>query len=48
MGLSFRWGAFGIEGLVGEKMISTSFDGAIGHEKWAPGAGATHVRTSGA
>jgi len=39
--LSFRWGAFGIEGMVGEKIISTSFGGAAGHEERAPGASAT-------
>jgi hypothetical protein len=42
MELSFCWGAFGIEGLVGEKMISTNFDGVAGHEKRASGAGAAH------
>jgi len=31
MMLSFRWGVFGTEGLVAEKMVSTSFGGAAGH-----------------
>jgi len=39
--LSFRWGAFGIEGMVEEKIISTSFGGAAGHGERAPGASAT-------
>jgi hypothetical protein len=43
MGLSFRWGAFGIEGLVGEKMVSTSFGEAASHGEGAPSAGATHA-----
>ena len=41
MGLSFCWGAFGIEGLVGEKMISISFGEAAGHGERAPGASAS-------
>jgi len=44
VGLSFRWGAFGIEGMVGEKMVSTSFDGAASHGEQAPGSGTTHAR----
>jgi hypothetical protein len=31
MRLSFRWGTFDIEGMVEEKMISTSFGEAAGH-----------------
>jgi len=42
MKLSFCWGAFGIEGLVGEKIVSTSFGGVAGHGKRTPGAGAAH------
>jgi hypothetical protein len=42
MKLSFCWGAFGIEGLVGEKMVNTSFGGVAGHGKRTPGAGAAH------
>ena len=39
--LSFRWGESGTEGMVGEKIISTSFGGAAGHGERAPGASAT-------
>jgi hypothetical protein len=46
--LSFHCGAFGIEGLVGEKMVNTSFGGATGHGERAPSAGAAHARTAGA
>jgi hypothetical protein len=34
--------------MVGEKIVSISFDGAARHGEWAPGAGATHARTAGA
>jgi hypothetical protein len=43
MGLSFRWGAFDIERLIEEKMVSTSFGEASSHGEWAPSAGATHA-----
>jgi len=49
VGLSFRWGVFfGIEMMVGEKMVSTSFGGAASHEERAPDDGATHARPHGA
>jgi len=35
----FHWGAFGIKGIVGDKIVSTSFGGAAGHGEWVPGAG---------
>jgi hypothetical protein len=38
--LSFYWSAFNTEKIVGEKMISTSFDRVAGYEKWAPDAAA--------
>jgi S-adenosylmethionine synthetase len=47
-GCLFHWGAFGIEGMIGEKIISTSFGGAASHGKRAPGTGAAHARTAGA
>jgi len=47
MRLSFRWGAFGIEWKVEEKMASTSFGGAAGHWERTPGAGAAYTRTVG-
>jgi len=46
VGLSFRWGAFGIEGMVGEKMVSTSFGGVASHGEQAPGSGTTLPRTA--
>jgi hypothetical protein len=51
MALGEGWGclfaeAFGIEGTVGEKIISTSFGGVAGHGERAPGA--AHARTAGA
>jgi len=46
-GCLFHWGAFGIEGMVGEKIISTSFGGAASHGEWAPGTSAAHARTAG-
>ena len=47
VGLSFCRGAFGIEGMVRKKIISTSFGGAASHGEWAPGTGAAHARTTG-
>ena len=48
MGLSFCWGAFGIKGMVREKIVSTTFGGAAGHGERAPGTGAAHARIVGA
>jgi hypothetical protein len=48
MGLSFCWGAFGIKGMVREKIVSTTFGGAAGHGERAPGTGAAHARIAGA
>jgi len=47
-GVVFHWGAFGIEGLVWEKMVSISFGWVAGHGERAPGAGITHTRIGGA
>jgi hypothetical protein len=47
--LSFCWGVFfGIEMMVGEKMVSTSFGGAASYEERAPGDETTHARPHGA
>jgi len=46
--LSFRLGALGIERIVGEKIVITSFGGVASHRKRAPSVGATHARTTGA
>jgi len=47
-GVVFHWGAFDIEGLVWEKMVSISFGGVAGHGERALGAGITHARIGGA
>ena len=48
MGLSFCWDVFSNEGIVGEKIINTSFSEAAGYRKWVPGACATRARIAGA
>lgn len=45
-GCFFHGGAFGIEGMIHEKMISISFGEAVDHEERAPDA--TYARTLGA
>jgi hypothetical protein len=45
VGLSFWWSAFGLEGMVGKKITSTSFGGAASHGERTLGVGATHART---
>jgi hypothetical protein len=44
----FRGNAFSIEGMVEEKMVSTSFGGVADYEEQAPGASVTYARTLGA
>jgi len=41
VGLSFHCDAFGIKEMVGEKMINSTFGGAVVPEMWTPGAGAS-------
>jgi hypothetical protein len=41
----FRGDAFSTEGMVEEKMVSTSFGGVAGYEKRAHGASVTYART---
>jgi len=44
MGLFFRYGAFDIEEMVGEKIVSTSFGRVAGHGERVPGVGASTAR----
>ena len=48
VGLSFYWDVFSNEGMVGEKIINTSFGEAAGYGKWVPGACATRARIADA
>jgi hypothetical protein len=41
--LSFHWDAFGIEGIVQEKMVSSNFGGATGPRMRIPGIGAGNL-----
>jgi len=38
-GVVFSMGAFDIEGMIREKMVSINFGGAAGHEERAPSVG---------
>jgi hypothetical protein len=44
VGLSFHWDAFGIEGMVEEKMVSVDFGGAAGFKLLTPSARARPTR----